>query len=86
LDYFAHPELIRVYPNPTQGNIQLRINQFVGKLHIQLVDTNGRLVYEEKDTAFQLEKTLPFGALQKGVYVLKVSGDQLKYTQKIIIN
>lgn len=85
VDYFANPDLIRVYPNPAQGDVQLRINQFVGKLHIQLVDTNGRVVYEENDAAFQLEKTLHLGNLQTGVYVLNVTGDQLKYTQKVVI-
>jgi hypothetical protein len=86
LDYFAHPELIRVYPNPSNGTIQLRINQFVGKLHIQLVDMNGRVVFENYDNAFQIEKSLYLGDLQKGIYVLNVSGDKLKHTQKIVIN
>ena len=85
VDYFANPDLIRIYPNPTQGDVQLRISQFTGKLNIQLVDTNGRVVYQENETAFQLEKTLHLGNLQKGIYLLQVSGDQLKYTQKIVI-
>jgi hypothetical protein len=75
-----------VYPNPSNGTIQLRINQFVGKLHIQLVDMNGRVVFENYDNAFQIEKSLYFGDLQKGIYVLNVSGDKLKHTQKIVIN
>jgi hypothetical protein len=86
VDYFANPDLIRIYPNPSQGDIQLRINQFVGKLNIKLVDTNGRIVFEENDNTFQLEKTLHLGNLQKGVYLLQLSGDQLKHTQKVVIN
>jgi hypothetical protein len=86
VDYFANPDLIRIYPNPSQGDIQLRINQFVGKLNIKLVDTNGRIVFEENDNTFQLEKTLHLGNLQKGVYLLQLSGDQLIHTQKVVIN
>ena len=85
VDYFANPDLIRVYPNPTQGDVQLRINQFVGKLNIKLMDTNGRIVFEESDSTFQIEKTLHLGNLQKGVYLLQLSGDQLKHTQKVVV-
>jgi hypothetical protein len=85
VDYFANPDLIRVYPNPTQGDVQLRISQYTGKLSIQVVDTNGRVVYSENDNSFALEKTLHLGNLQKGIYLLQVSGDQLKYTQKLVI-
>ena len=85
VDYFANPDLIRVYPNPTQGDVQLRISQYTGKISMQVVDTNGRIVFSENDNSFAIEKTLHLGNLQQGIYLLQLSGDQLKYTQKIVI-
>lgn len=85
VDYFANPDMIRVYPNPSQGDVQLRVSQYTGKLNIQVVDTNGRVVYSENDNSFTIEKTLHLGNLQKGVYLLQLSGDQLKHTQKVVI-
>lgn len=84
VNYFDHEELFRVYPNPTNGSLNLRINNYVGKVNIQIIDINGRLVNDFKNEDFNIEKTLNLNALQTGVYVLKVTGDNINFTQKII--
>ncbi|MEC4047897.1 T9SS-dependent M36 family metallopeptidase [Flavobacterium sp. SUN046] len=84
VNYFDNEELFRVYPNPTNGSLNLRINNYVGKVSIQIIDINGRLVNDIKNEDFNIEKTLNLNALQTGVYILKVSGDNINFTQKII--
>ena len=84
VNYFNNEELFRVYPNPTNGVLNLRINNYVGKVSIQIIDINGRLVNDIKNEDFNIEKTLNLNALQTGVYFLKVSGDNINFTQKII--
>ena len=86
VDYFNSQEAIRVYPNPTNGSINLRINQFVGKINIQIVDINGRTVFNQTDDNFNVEKTININSLQAGVYILKLSGNNINYTQKVIKN
>jgi hypothetical protein len=85
-DYFENQELFRVYPNPTNGFLNIRINNYVGKATIQIVDINGRLVSENKNEDFNIEKSLNLNNLQSGIYVLKVTSDSMNFTQKIVKN
>lgn len=76
---------IKVYPNPSNGTINLNINDFTGKINIQLFDIKGQVVYSDYNVDFSLEKTINFNKLSTGLYILKVSSDNLNYTEKIII-
>lgn len=79
-------KMIKVYPNPSNGLVNIRIDQYVGKINLQVVDINGRVVYTLKNDDFNNEKTIDLNKLQSGIYVLKLVGEQLNYTQKIILN
>lgn len=85
INYFDAKDLFRVYPNPSNGTFNIRISQFTGKVNLEVVDINGRVVYNQKNQDFNVEKTVNLNHLQKGMYVLKVSGTDVNYTQKIII-
>jgi extracellular elastinolytic metalloproteinase len=84
VDYFDAKNQIRVYPNPSNGLYNLRINKFVGQVTIQVTDINGRVVYNQTDAKFNTEKTIDLSAFQSGIYVLKVSGNDLNYSEKLI--
>jgi extracellular elastinolytic metalloproteinase len=86
VNYFENEDTFRVYPNPTNDLLNVRINNFVGKVNIQVIDINGRIVKEYKNEEFNIEKSLNLNSLQSGLYVLKVNGDNLNFTQKIIKN
>lgn len=86
VNYFETQDLFRVYPNPTNGLLNVRINNYVGKVNIQVIDINGRIVSEYKNEDFNIEKSLNLNNLQTGMYVIKVSGDSLNFTQKIMKN
>lgn len=86
VNYFEAKDMFRVYPNPSNGTFNIRINQFVGKINLQVIDVNGRTVYTQNNQDFNIEKTINLNSLQTGMYVLKVSnGDNINYTQKIMI-
>ena len=85
VNYFNNEELIRVYPNPTNGLLNIRINKFVGKVNFEVVDLNGRVVFSAADANFNIEKAIDLNHLQKGVYILKLSNANLNYTEKIVI-
>jgi extracellular elastinolytic metalloproteinase len=84
-DYFRNEDLFRIYPNPTNGLLNIKINNFVGNVSIQIFDVNGRAVYN-KDEDVATEITMNLNFLSKGIYLLKVNGDQLNFTEKFIIN
>ena len=64
----------------------INISQFSGKVNIQVVDLNGREVYTAKNELFNSEKAIDLKAVESGIYVLRVSGEDLNYSQKIIKN
>ena len=83
---FDKQNLIRVFPNPSNGTINVRINQFIGKINIQLVDLNGRIVYNLNEDNFNIEKAININNMQSGIYLLKLTGNNLNYSQKVIKN
>ena len=77
---------IKVYPNPSNGEFNISINQYVGDINLQIVDINGKVVYDIKNANFNLEKTINLGHLQSGIYILKGTAEDLNFTEKIILN
>jgi len=86
VDYFHNEDMIRLYPNPTNGLFTVRINNYVGNVNVSIVDINGRKVYSETDQNFNIERMINVDTLQAGVYIVKVSGDSINYSQKLIKN
>lgn len=86
VDQFNNEDMVSVYPNPApKGQLNIRINQYVGKINIQVVDLNGRIVYKLTDTDFNIEKSINLNSLQKGMYIIKVSNETLNFTEKILL-
>jgi PA domain/Secretion system C-terminal sorting domain len=77
---------VKVYPNPTNGVFNVKINQFVGKVKIQISDLNGRMIKDINDDNFNIEKTIDLSGFQSGVYLVKVISDDANFTQKVIKN
>ena len=86
VNYFQNEDLFRIYPNPSNGLFNVRINNYVGKVNIQVIDVNGRIVNEFKNDDFNIEKEINLTNLQTGMYIVKVNADDLNFTKKIIIN
>ena len=85
VNYFNNEDLFRVYPNPSNGEFNIRITQFIGKVNIQVIDINGREVFRQNNEDFNIEKSLHLNNLQSGMYILKVNNSSLNYTHKITI-
>jgi extracellular elastinolytic metalloproteinase len=83
---FNKSENIRIYPNPSNGLLNVRINQFVGKVTIQILDINGRVVFNQTDDKFNIEKSINLNKLQTGVYVVKINTNEFTYSEKLIRN
>ena len=86
VNYFKNNDMFRIYPNPTNGLVNVRINKYSGKINIQIVDINGREVMAQTEDNFNVEKAINISALQSGVYIIKVTGNDVNYSQKLIKN
>ena len=84
-DTFANSKGVKVYPNPSNGVINLNIADFSGNLNIQLFDINGREVYKSNVSNFSVEKSINISQFQSGIYILKLEGEELSYSEKIIL-
>ncbi len=78
--------VMRVYPNPSQGNITVRINNYDGLVNIKISDITGRIVFQKDKESFNGEKSFNVSPLSTGVYILAVEGEGLRYVDKLIIN
>ena len=83
---FSNKKGIVISPNPSNGLFTINSNQYSGKVSIQVVDLNGREVYAAKNEWFNSEKSIDLKAVESGIYVLRISGEDLNYSQKIIKN
>jgi hypothetical protein len=86
VDDLTNKKGVSIYPNPSNGKFNININQYSGKVNIQVADLNGREVYASKNESFNSEKALDLQMLESGIYVVRISGEDLNYSQKIIKN
>lgn len=82
----ANTHGIKIYPNPTKGQLNIAMANYSGKLAIQVYDLNGRTVFNQDATDFNAVSAINLDNLQTGVYVVRVSGENLNYAQKIVLN
>jgi hypothetical protein len=77
--------VMRVYPNPSQGTITVRINNYDGLVSIKISDITGRIVFQKDKESFNGEKSFNVSPISAGVYILAVEGEGLRYVDKLII-
>ena len=77
---------IKISPNPTKGILTIGIEDFKGKVNIEVVDINGRVIYESKEVLFENEKTIDLSSYQSGIYIIKVNGENINFSEKLIRN
>ena len=74
---------IMIYPTVSDGAINIKSNTYTSNATMQVYDMLGKLVYNSKiDLAHEVSKTLHVNA---GTYLVKLTGDGLSETHKIII-
>lgn len=79
---------IEVFPNPTSGKFNLDITSgFVTKININIYNVLGNIVYTENNVQLNgnLHKTIDISTLPKGIYHLKVEGENSSVIKRIVI-
>lgn len=75
---------IKVYPNPSSGIVNVSIDNYAGNITVEVFDMNGRKVFSNAGD-YMKANTINLQGFQKGVYILNVKGDELSYSEKIIL-
>ena len=55
-------------------------------LNVMVFDLNGRQVYNQSYSSFTTEQSINLQDLQTGMYILKLNGEGLSHSRKIILN
>jgi PKD repeat protein len=77
---------ILIYPNPTSGTISIYSGQQVEDLTVSFFNTLGTLVLNHKiKSTAHLSESLNLDYLPKGVYLLKITGNNTMEQQKLVI-
>jgi hypothetical protein len=74
-----------IFPNPTNDVLNIKVKTNFGKVTMTLTDINGRVVLTQKanlNSAAQLN----ISALQSGIYILTIKGENIYTNNKIIKN
>lgn len=78
---------ISVYPNPTEGEFYLNINNVSGKtIAIDIFNLNGQNVYAKKETSVGaiFTQNVSIRDFTNGLYLIKIKVDDEEYIRKII--
>lgn len=77
-------ENIKIYPIPADRHVNVMFNALPSNAVIDLYDASGKHV--RSINAVSRELSVPVSDLSPGVYMLRVSGSDQKYTKKIVIS
>lgn len=86
-DHIIIEQHVEVFPNPALRNItvQMKLNDKTD-VTFELYDVNGKKVLSENQTMASgtSSKTMDISTLSRGTYFLKLKGNKIEYSQKIV--
>ena len=81
---FVINSLISVFPNPSNGNVNVNI-ETIGEVCVEVYDHIGKLLYSNMVTRYYISELNSFlGGLSSGVYLIKVNDDENNQTVKLV--
>jgi hypothetical protein len=75
---------INVYPNPSNGIININSQTAIQK--IEVYNVIGELVFEKQLNELKNNFNFDMLAFNNGIYMVKISADNKTFTEKIILN
>ncbi len=76
-------EFVKVYPNPNNGTFQIKLNSFIADDVVQIMNTLGQVVYEEKISNSN-ELTIQ-SKLEQGIYYLRLQNTYIGQSLKVVV-
>ena len=79
----------KLYPNPTQGQLNIELAGFNHESNISVFDLNGRLVYSENIDNYSpikiLKRQLNLSRFGKGIYFVRLINNNTSETKKVLV-
>ena len=76
---------VSIYPNPVKDNLNINIKDFSGEVSVKIIDVNGREVLNQTISNFNGSNAIELSRFASGIYILKLTGEDLNYSKKIIL-
>ena len=76
-----HDSGIEIYPNPAKNEMYIFTEQNANNMRVEMYDLAGKMVLETKN----IDAKIDVSHLQKGIYIVKVVGKKVFFTEKIIL-
>lgn len=77
---------IEMYPNPNKGTFNVNVTDGSGAYTIEVVDLSGRVIYQQGDITPGTAHKVELQNKAKGVYMVRLKGEGLNVTQRIVID
>lgn len=77
---------IEMYPNPNNGRFNVNVTNGSGTYAIEVVDLSGRVVYHKGNITPGTAHEVQLQNKAKGVYMVRLKGEGLNATQRIVID
>ena len=77
---------IEIYPNPSNGTFKVNVTDGSKVYAIEVVDLSGRVVYQKGNIATGIVHKVELQNKAKGVYMVRLKGEGLNVTQRIVID
>ncbi|MEA3495659.1 MAG: T9SS type A sorting domain-containing protein [Bacteroidota bacterium] len=78
---------VKIYPNPAKENIFVSISKQQTRIHLQLINPQGKNILEEDFEAYNEKniKEIDVSKLAKGIYFIKISSDNSVVLKKFVL-
>ncbi len=86
IDEMSSPFMASVYPNPTDGMINLNLSNLTEDATLLVHDMIGQTVFNANIPLGTTNEMVDLSFLNKGMYILEIRNKQHRFTQKILKN
>lgn len=85
IDENSETEPFKIYPNPTEGLVNLYTNDLAGLVAYRILDTKGSVVAIGSFTAYQNhQETVDLSTMPTGIYAIQMQSGDAVFTQKLV--
>ncbi|UYQ94917.1 Ig-like domain-containing protein [Chitinophaga horti] len=86
----VYESMLKVSPNPVSGNIRFSLGGLSSdqeQLQVTVTNMNGREVYRTRITSAKgtVQHELQNGQLQRGIYILQITGKNFRQTARVVV-
>lgn len=76
---------VDVYPNPTNGIINVNVSTGTSEYKVEIVDITGKLIYQQSKLQVGEDHSIDLGDKAAGVYTLRLIGEGLNMSRRLMV-